>query len=179
MKQTTIGVFASRGDAERAINRVHNELSVPNEDISFLYRNTAGEIKEVPSDAVSSSTPGEGAVTGAEVGGTLGALAGIAAIAGAIPTLGPLFVAGPLALALGITGAIGTTAAAAITGAAAGGLIGALLSLGVGRERAQEYEDRVLAGNVLVITNASKDADVASVFRSCGAIEVEIYAIRV
>ncbi len=179
MKQITIGIFASRADAEKALNHVHNELNIPDEDLSFIYRNTEGEVKEVDSMDVTTSTPAEGAVTGASIGGALGALAGIAAVAGVFPVLGPLFVAGPLATALGLTGAVGATAAGALTGAAAGGVLGALASMGVGKEQAQEYVDRVQAGNILVAANAPKDVDVVSVFKNCGAIETEIYALRV
>ncbi len=57
MKKVTIGTFASRGDAERAINHVHNELDVDKEDISYIYKNTEGDIKEVDSAKISSDKP--------------------------------------------------------------------------------------------------------------------------
>lgn len=179
MKKFTIGVFAAREDAEKAINRLHNELSIPNEDISYLYKNIDGEVREVEAGNITTDTPVEGAGKGAAVGGAIGALAGIAAVAGVIPVVGPLFAAGPLAVALGLTGAVGTTAAGALTGAAAGGLIGALTHMGVGEERAQRYADRVSAGDVLVATYADEDIDVARLLVDAGALDTESYSLQV
>ena len=173
----SIGIFPDRESAQAAINRVHNELHVPNDDISFIYRNTDGEVVEVEADDVSTSTPVEGAKKGAVVGGTIGALAGLATVAGAIPVIGPLFAAGPLAAALGLTGAVGTTAAGAATGAAAGGLVGALANLGVGTEHAQAYSDRVEAGDVLVSVHAEEDA--RAILEEAGATETAIYTLIV
>lgn len=179
MKKFTVGIFQAREDAEKAINRLHNELSIPNSDISYLYRNTDGEVLEVEAHHITTDTPVEGAGKGAAVGGTLGALAGIAAVAGIIPVVGPLFAAGPLAVALGLTGAVGTTAAGALTGAAAGGVLGALVNLGVGEERAQRYADRVNAGDVLVAAYAEETVDVRGVLESSGAIDIENYSLKV
>ncbi|MGE5541133.1 MAG: DUF3341 domain-containing protein [Bacillota bacterium] len=179
MKKFTIGVFESRDVAEKAINRVHNELSIPNDDISYIYRNAEGDVQEVDAGKVSTNTPAEGAGKGAVVGGAVGALAGIAAVAGVIPVVGPLFAAGPLAAALGLTGAIGTTAAGALTGAAAGGLIGALGNMGVGEEHAQRYADLVHAGDILVAVYAPEETDVATLFRDAGAMETESYVLKV
>lgn len=178
MKKFTIGIFESREDAEKAINTAHNTLGIPNDDISYIYRNTDGEVHQVDAEHISTNTPVEGAGQGAAIGGTLGALAGIAAIAGIIPAVGPLFAAGPLAIALGLTGAVGTAAAGAATGAVAGGLIGALVNLGVGEENAQRYADRVHAGDVLVSAYAEEDLDVRACFLSCGALETEGYGLK-
>jgi hypothetical protein len=179
MKKTTIGIFAKREDAEKFINYVHNELVVPHEDISYIYKDIFGNEKEVNTEAIASDTPAEGAEKGAKAGAVLGALGGIAAVVGVIPVIGPLLVAGPLLAALGITGAVGATAAGAMTGAAVGGLIGGLLSIGVGKEKAIVYQDRVLAGDVLVSINSEKDIEVESSMREYGAMEVETYTITV
>ncbi len=82
------------------------------------------------------------------IGGTIGALAGIAAVAGLIPGVGTLVAGGALASMLGLTSAVGTAAVGAAAGAAGGGIIGGLATMGVGREKAQEYSDRVSAGDV-------------------------------
>lgn len=177
MKKFTVGIFENRENAEKAINRAHNELHVPTEDLSFIYRNTDGEVKEVHAGDIATSTPSEGAGQGAAVGATIGALAGLATVAGVIPVIGPLFAAGPLAIALGLTGAVGTTAAAAATGAIAGGLIGALVNMGVGEENAKRYADRVQSGDVLVAAYAQDDIDVRTLFIDAGAIETEGYAL--
>lgn len=52
MKQTTIGVFEERSLAEKAIDSVYKQFNIPAEDISFLYRNTDGEVKEVKTEAL-------------------------------------------------------------------------------------------------------------------------------
>lgn len=179
MKKITVGIFSAREDAEKAINKLHNELSISNDDISYLYRNTEGEVQEVSADKISTDTPAEGAGKGAAVGAAVGALAGIAAVVGIIPVIGPLVAAGPLAAALGFTGVVGTTVAGAATGAAAGGVIGALVNMGVGEERAQRYADRVQAGDVLVAAHAEEGIGVAELMSECGALETESYSLKV
>lgn len=179
MKQFTIGVFAAREDAEKAINSVHNDASVAHDDISYLYRNTEGEVMEGDARDIAGDTMGESAKKGAAVGGTIGAIAGLATVAGVIPVIGPLFAAGPLAAALGLTGVVGTTAAAAATGAAAGGLVGALANMGVPEENAQRYADRVAAGNILVAVHAEEAARVEQILSECGAVETQIYSLTV
>ena len=177
MKHMTVGIFSDRSNAEAAINRIHNELKVPNDDISYIYRNMDGDVMEVNAKHITTDTPAEGAGKGAAIGGTIGALAGIATVAGVIPVIGPLFAAGPLAAALGLTGAIGTTAAGAVTGAAAGGVIGALANLGVGQEKAQHYSDRVSEGDILVAVHTESDA--RSILEESGAVETEVYSLAV
>ncbi len=179
MKHITTGIFSAREDAEKAINYIHNKLSIPTDDISYLYKDVEGKIKEVDAGNVSSNTPVEGAKKGAKIGGTIGALAGIAAVAGLIPVAGPIFAAGALTTALGLTGAIGTAAAGAATGAAAGGLIGALANMGIGKENAQRYADRVNAGDVLVAVHAPNTAAVADALSQNGATDVNSYKLTV
>lgn len=175
MKKTTIGIFAERNDAEKFINEAHTILAVPHDDISYLYKDVLGQEKEVDTREVSGTTTAEGAEKGAKAGAVVGALGGIAAVAGVIPIIGPLFIAGPLVSAIGITGALGTTAAGALTGAAAGGILGALLNLGVAREKAKTYEDRVLSGNILVAVNTEDDRAAEEAMMKYGAMEVDTY----
>lgn len=177
MKNMTIGIFSDRSNAEAAINRLHNELQIPNDDISYIYRNMDGDVVEVEADDISTKTPAEGAKKGAVIGGTIGAIAGLATVAGVIPVIGPLFAAGPLAAALGLTGAVGTTAAGAATGAAAGGVIGALANLGIGQEKAQHYSDRVGAGDILVAAHTEHDA--RQIMTESGAVEADIYTLTI
>lgn len=179
MKKNTIGLFAKREDAEKLINHIHKDLSIDHDDISYVYRNNDGEVKEVDSEDVSSMNTTEGAVKGAKVGATVGALAGLATAVGVIPVVGPLFAAGPLIAALGITGGLGVTAAGAATGAAVGGLAGALVALGTSSEKAKEYEDQVMAGNILVMVN-SEDADkVTGAMVEHGAQSVETFEVQI
>ncbi len=179
MKKTIIGIFANREDAEKAINYIHNKFLVPTADISFLYRNTKNEIKQIDAKRISSSTPGEGATKGAGAGAVVGVLAGIAVTAGILPVVGPFLAAGPILAALGITGVIGTTAAGAFGGAVVGGIIGGLANLGVGREKAQRYEDYVMAGNILVSVNSAESAKIESAMIGHNAVDVETYTVKV
>jgi uncharacterized membrane protein len=175
MKKFVVGVFAAREEAEKAINELHNEADVPTDDISYVYRNSEGEVKEADADDIARDTMGESAGKGAAVGGTIGALAGLATFAGVLPVVGPLFAAGPLAAALGFGGAAGAAVAGGATGAAVGGIIGVLGRLGVSSEHAQRYADSVEAGNILVAVHAEEDADVASILTRHGATDVESY----
>ena len=83
----------------------------------------------------------EGGITGATVGGTVGAIAGVLAVAGtlAIPGLG-IVLAGPVAAGLAGLGA----------GAAAGGLLGALVGAGIPEERAKIYKTDIENGGIVV-----------------------------
>lgn len=179
MKKTIVGVFANREDAEKAINYIHNKFSIPNDDISYIYRNTKNEVKQVGAEEISTKTPAEGMTTGASTGAVVGALAGIAATVGMIPIVGPFFAAGPLLASLGIMGAVGTTAAGAVGGAVVGGVIGALAHMGIGKEKAKRYEDYVVAGNILVAINTEDSASVESALVGHNAVDVETYAITV
>jgi hypothetical protein len=157
---------------------LHADLGIDQDEISYVYKNTEGDVQEVSAGDVSASTPAEGAQKGAVIGGSLGAIAGLATIAGIIPVIGPIFAAGPLIAALGLgAGAIGTTAAGALTGAAAGGLIGALVALGLPKEKAKAYEDSVMAGNVLVAVHAQDDTDVEPIMADAGATNIEVFSL--
>jgi hypothetical protein len=92
-----------------------------------------------------------GGVAGLGVGAALGWLAGIGALA--IPGVGPFIAAGPIMAALG----------GAAVGTAAGGVIGALVGLGIPELEAKRYDDKVRGGNILmsVHTHDGKERDVA------------------
>jgi hypothetical protein len=77
-----------------------------------------------------------GATAGGAIGGTLGLLAGIGALA--IPGLGPFIAAGPI---MGARAGIGR--------AATGGLIGALVGMGIPEYGAKRYEGRVKDGGIV------------------------------
>jgi hypothetical protein len=92
---------------------------------------------------------GEGAATGATLGGVAGAGAGLLASLGliAIPGIGPLVAAGVLA----------TTLAGAATGAVAGGILGALVDYGISQEDAPVYAESVRRGGTLVSVRVDED----------------------
>jgi hypothetical protein len=180
-KNTVIGVFAQRDDAEKAINYVHNKLSVPNDEISYLYRNTKDEVMQVDAKEISSKTPNEGAHAGASAGAWIGAIAGVVIAAGVIPVVGAFVAAGPILTALGVAGAFGSAAAGAIGGAVVGGLLGALFSMGVGEEKAKRYEDQVMTGHILVATATPDNlvTDVKNALLQFNATDVEAYQMSI
>lgn len=174
MNQYTIGAFADHAAAETAVTRVHTELGVPEADISYMYKNAADTVTHVDATGAD-TTPAEGAASGAAIGGVIGAGIGLATIAGIIPVIGPLLAAGPLVAALGIGGAAGTTAAGAVTGAAAGGIIGALTSIGIDEKEATVYQERIVRGDALIAIRADSAIDVARVLKESGATDVNSY----
>lgn len=184
MKKLITATFVSPTDAETAITRLQEELHISSDDISYVYRNDDGELEEIATpteaDEVEEGSANEhvkeGAEEGALVGGSLGALAGIATFLGAIPVIGPVFAAGPIVVALGLgTGVIGTTAAGALTGAAAGGLVGALTNWGVSKDKVSKFEEDVNMGNVLLMVHSEDEMAVKDLLDDAGAMEVDSF----
>ncbi len=104
-----------------------------------------------------------GGVAGLGVGAAVGWLAGIGALA--IPGVGPLIAAGPIMAALG----------GAAIGTAAGGIIGALVGLGIPEFEAKRYDAKIREGNILISvhTDDSKQRDVAKdVFKRNNADDI-------
>lgn len=104
-----------------------------------------------------------GGIAGLGVGAALGWLAGIGALA--IPGLGPFIAAGPIMAALG----------GAAVGTAAGGIVGALVGMGIPELEAKRYDEKVRGGNILlsVHTEDSKQRDIAKdIFKRHGADDI-------
>src|SRR5919204_1502339 len=148
-RNTVVGVFDDRDDAQRAIEAL-KEAGFRADDIGITMHDRR-EAEALVEDTGASA--GAGAATGALAGGALGGLAGwlVGIGALAIPGVGPVVAAGPLAAAL--TGAA--------VGAAGGGLLGALTGLGVPEEEARWYEAEVGRGGTLVTVRADGRYDEA------------------
>ena len=104
-----------------------------------------------------------GGVAGLGVGAALGWLAGIGALA--IPGVGPFIAAGPIMAALG----------GAAVGTAAGGVVGALVGMGIPEFEAKRYDSKIREGNILISvhTEDSKQRDVArDVFKRFDASDI-------
>lgn len=104
-----------------------------------------------------------GGVAGLGVGAALGWLAGIGALA--IPGVGPFIAAGPIMAALG----------GAALGSAAGGVIGALVGMGIPEFEAKRYDAKIREGNILISvhTEDGKQRDVAKdIFKNNGADDI-------
>lgn len=177
MQKTIVGTLPTKEAADGLISHLSRELGISHDDISYVYRSGDGQTHvDVVDVTGATDTPSEGAATGAVVGGSVGALAGIAAIIGVIPVIGPIFAAGPLLVALGLgTGAAGTVAAGALTGAIAGSVIGLLTNLGAPESVARQYEEKLKSGEVLVAVAREDVTAVESAFRSHGATSVDVF----
>jgi len=79
-----------------------------------------------------------GGVVGLGLGAGLGWLAGIGALA--IPGVGPFIAAGPIMAALG----------GAAVGTATGGVLGALVGMGIPEFEAKRYDAKIREGNILI-----------------------------
>jgi hypothetical protein len=164
---TAIGLFDRSENAERAVDAllsrgfVEDEIGVmAGEGVVQEYLKSK-KLTSVEGDA------GTGVLGGALLGGFGGLLAGIAALA--IPGIGPAITAGTLAAALGLP-LVGAGA-----GAVAGGLIGALVNMGVPQEDAHVYAEGVKRGGVLVTVRTSEGrmAEARETLRAAGAVDLD------
>lgn len=185
MKQTTIGVFEERSIAEQAIDRVYTQLNIPAEDISFLYRNTEGEVREVKTDALIDnqvSSLGVNITIGALAGLVIGGAVGVTTVLGFTAFLQGLVAVGPLAsilAAAGITGNLAIIFGTAIIGAVLGVLGGAIGELYMSSQRMRIYSDNAEPKNVVVAVIAPEKTDVLSLFRTLGAFDTRVYRLSI
>jgi uncharacterized membrane protein len=133
-------MFDDYQSARNAVTALQ-EAGFTSSDVSLVASNAD---KRYANDKTSS-----GAATGAEVGGAVGAGAGILTALGvlAIPGLGPLVAAGVLA----------TTLTTTAVGAVAGGLIGSLTDYGISEADAHIYAEGIRRGGTLVTVRTADD----------------------
>jgi hypothetical protein len=143
--QAVVASYRNHADAEWAVKCL-SDGGLPINTVSIIGRNfeTHEDIQGFykPEDAAL-----EGAGTGAWFGGFFGLMWGAMGWF-VIPGIGPLLVLGPLAGM--IAGAIG--------GAGVGALINGLVVAGVPRDRALKYQERLQAGEFLVVVHGGADA---------------------
>jgi hypothetical protein len=144
---SVVGAYATIDEAEGAVARLIRG-GFPLDQMSIATRDLSSQ-QEVRGFVVPGGVARDGARIGAWIGGLFGLLVGAAFVW--VPGFGPLLVAGPLAAA--ILGAIEGDA----IGAAGGGLLGGLAGLGVSRERIVTYEQRLRAGQNLLVATGSTD----------------------
>jgi len=174
MKKVIFAIFKDIESADQAINNLHAELGINKDEISYVYRNEAGEKINGDANDVADNSVGESATDGAMTGGVVGAALGLLAVIGVAGPLGAIVAAGPIATTLGLTGAVGAVATGGVVGAAAGGLIGALTGLGVSEPQARTYEEKVQAGEILVSVHTDDEESAVKVLINCGATDVEV-----
>jgi len=138
--KTSVGVFTSRADAERAASALR-ESGVPDDRLGVLIPEDADRAaREIPT--TDAEPPGIGRALGAVAGAAAGAAHGLQAGALAavfVPGVGPV-------IALGIVGA----AALGVAGYAIGGALDRGSRTGVPRDEAYVYEDALRRGRSLV-----------------------------
>jgi uncharacterized protein (TIGR02271 family) len=155
-----IGTFPNRSAAEQALHELRDsgfpmdrvsviaKDSTRNETIAGAdVRDRANDVRD-RDDNKADDGARVGALSGGALGGLTGLLVGIGALA--IPGIDPIMLAGAAATA------IATTVAGGAIGAAAGSLLGGLIGLGIPEERARVYNDRVSAGEYLVIVDGTE-----------------------
>jgi uncharacterized membrane protein len=144
--QMVIALFDDLPHAHRAI-QILEEDGFDRRDISVVTKHGAAQPSGDQDDADLSvgAVAEEEAKTGGIIGGIGGLITGLAAFA--VPGIGPLLAIGPLATALG----------GVAMGATAGGLIGALAEHGVPEDRARNYHERILQGEVVLTLHTNNE----------------------
>jgi hypothetical protein len=138
-----VATFHSHTEAQQAVQSLLN-AGFTEDQIGIAAHDPDGTY----TDHTDGSKAGEGAALGATAGLGAGALWGLGIVAGALPAIGPVIAGG--ALAAVVASAAGT--------AVAGGLIGALLGLGIPEEEAQYYENEFKQGRTIVTVRTSGES---------------------
>ena len=167
-----VGVFERREDLE-AVLRALKDANYDMNRVSLIARHVenvegAEEITD-RGDNEAQEGAGIGASTGTVLGGVGGLLVGLGVLA--IPGIGPILAAGAE------INALASTLAGAGIGAAAGGIVGALVGLGIPEEHANMYNDRVKAGQYLLMVSGTEAElkRVESILRDRNVTDFNIY----
>lgn len=158
------GIFETPGDADKAVNRLLSD-GFTKDHISVLIAEAGGIRREMaPAHYGDASSVAEGGLTGAAIGGALGALLATLTTVGSLALPGgTVLMAGPVVAALSGAGA----------GGLVGGLSGVLIGAGFAMDDARRYEEDINAGKSIVVVNAIdeiKQARARVALRSAGAI---------
>src|SRR5215210_1558418 len=147
--KSTVGIFTSRANAERAVERLRS-AGITDNRISLL---TPGASEEKVHAVATTETeqPGMGKAVGGVVGTALGASSGMmlgaAAASLLVPGVGPI-------IATGIIGAALFGAGGAVAGAAAGEEVEESMEDGLPKDELFVYEDALRRGRSVVIVMA-------------------------
>lgn len=139
-RELIVAAFHTHAEAQQAVRDL-KAAGFADDRIGIASRDREGTFQEQTEE----SKAGEGAVAGAAVGLGAGALWGLGIVAGALPAIGPVIAGGALA----------AIAASAAGTAVAGGLIGALIGLGIPEHEAQYYHDEFRQGRTVVTVRAT------------------------
>jgi hypothetical protein len=157
-------IAKNREQAESIVDALKS-ADFPSTDISVLLPDTSGtrdfaheQNTKVPEGATT------GVVAGMGTGAILGWLAGIGTLA--IPGVGPFIAAGPIMAALGGAAVVGAT----------GGIIGALVGMGIPEYEAKHYDGKVNSGNTLISVHtddSDQEKDVRAIYERLGAEDIK------
>lgn len=145
-----VGTFPTRQEAESALRELQSadfnmdKVSVIAQDAGRNDRLGGAEVSQNPEDQAAGGA-GAGATAGAATGGVLGLIGGLGVLA--IPGIGP-------AAEVGVV--LANTLLGSGIGAAGGGLVGALIGLGVPEEQAEYYNERLGAGEYVVLVQGTE-----------------------
>jgi len=164
MKHAVYCIAQDRTQAELIVDRL-KAAGFFHDSISVLLPDTTGtrdfaheQNTKLPEGAAT------GGVAGLGVGAILGWLAGIGSLA--IPGVGPFIAAGPIMAALG----------GAAIGSAAGGVIGALVGMGIPEYEAKLYDGKIRNGNALISVhtdNSDQEKMVKEIYKGAGAEDIK------
>jgi hypothetical protein len=173
--------FASVDEASSAYTELLDEGFQP-EEVSVVATEDSRKAFDQQTDSSAEDRDdigiGEGAAKGAATGGLIGLI--VSAVPLAIVGLPSLIVIGPIAAALGLTGVAATATTGAVAGGVIGGLVGALDSMGVQKSAAEEYEETVKKGGVLVVVPVTMESEdmTRDMLERSGAKTVQIGQLR-
>jgi hypothetical protein len=143
-----IGVFHDRLQAERAVRDLE-AVGFDKRRIGFVIRGSDVAQGGMITDTIGAKD-GSGAIAGAVTGGLAGGILA-AAVTAVLPGVGPVLAAGVFAMFVGYAGA----------GAAIGGILGALIGLGVSEEEARYYEKHFHEGRAIVAVSKGAQMQLA------------------
>jgi hypothetical protein len=148
MNNNAVFCIAKNRDQAETIVDALKSAGFASTDISVLLPDTSGtrdfaheQNTKVPEGATT------GVVAGMGTGAILGWLAGIGSLA--IPGVGPFIAAGPIMAALGGAAVVGAT----------GGIIGALVGMGIPEYEAKHYNGKLSSGNTLISVHTDDSAE--------------------
>lgn len=137
-------LFENPQNVKIVYNNLLNE-GYPKDDITIIMTEET-EKRYFSNQDLSKTDLGNKSLEGMGVGGAFGGTAG--AIAAGIAALGTSLIIPGLGIVVG--GAFAAALAGAGAGAITGGLVGALVGLGVPSDQAEEFEEGIKAGGVVI-----------------------------
>ncbi|HWG42732.1 MAG TPA: general stress protein [Gemmataceae bacterium] len=160
---TVVGVFEDRGAAQKAVAELRR-VGFHEDQIGVLAREERGASARATGEPdTGDSKVAEGAATGVIAGAGVGALWALGIVTLGLPAVGPIIAGGIFASIL--ASAAGT--------AVAGGILGALVGLGVPEEHAKYYESEFQTGRTLVTVKAGeKYREAENILHHLGAYNI-------